>query len=353
MSMPTIPVFGIETSRHITRIIEQLPCELPDENVFVCMQLNINRSLYFVRKDGAITQIGVCLFSPEMRIGLDDRVCNTVERLWLELALCNSIQQQKQLLNEYGVSFVLNGFPLGTTQFPILNKALDAITDSSTLSMKLHEGKIAFRIESENLAIEMILPADRELLFAYDKKEHEDVLIRELESWTDTYKHNPFPNIGELVSIANGLYFLPGEAYMVDSLNNETFYQLKSDQVDALYDQEYPDLSLRNLLMGCVDLNGVNLNVRYHTYDRTERFCKKPMSYFMGYMQGQGLDFYAATISYAKDDVYGILVMHHPIYEYIHMLIIHGDISLFHKEQVELKGDFYTFIPQHNVKWLF
>ena len=35
------------------------------------------------------------------------------------------------------------------------------------------------------------------------------------------------------------------------------------------------------------------------------------------------------------------------------MLIVQHDSALFDKEHVVLEGEFYTFIPQHNIKSLF
>ena len=346
-------VWSIETSRHITRIIEQIPCGLPQGGTFTCSELNIGRQLYVERKDGAITQIGVRLFAPNVRESVDEVVCNAVERLWLELVLCKEVKKQKALMKEYRFSLVYNGFVLGTPQFPSLAEALHVFASDAAVSMNVAEGKIIFRVKDDEDALVITLPADRELLYAYDKKEHEDVIKEELARWVRTCRKHSLPSLEELEAIDNGIYVLPGRAYMIDSLKDETFYVLKEGQVAPLFAKEYPLQSLQNLLMGCAPAVKTDLHVRYRTYEREKVYCSMSLSRFLGYMQQQGMDFYAAAYDAGSGIVQCLLLMHHPVYDYIHMLVVNGTPSLYTGERTVLEGDFYTFIPQHNIKSLF
>ena len=70
-------------------------------------------------------------------------------------------------------------------------------------------------------------------------------------------------------------------------------------------------------------------------------------------MQHQGLKFYSAVIPDDGDGLQGVLLMHHPVYNYIHMAIVRYDSRIFSASEATLEGDFYTFIPQHNIKSLF
>lgn len=352
ISFFTLQVQAIETSRHIERIIEQLQCDLPLEGTFMCPSL-IERPLYVERQGNVITQIGVRLFSANMRKDLDDIVCDRIERLFLELALSSSVQKQKSLLKEYGVSLLYNGFMLGTTQFSSLNQTLDIITDNATYSLHTERGKITLRIKSSD-AVVITMPTDREFLFAYDKKEHEDLLREELSTWNKRYIRSfEMPTLADLEKTDDGCYVLSGEAYMIDSLKNDTYYSVNGNSVGILFDRNYPLKSLQNVFLGCVATEYVDLNVRYHSYDRKEEYCSMSLGNFFGYMQAQGLVFYSSAYTVRNDEVNCILLMHHPLYDYIHMLIVHHDSALFDKKKVVLEGDFYTFIPQHNIKSLF
>lgn len=347
-------VHGIETSRHIARIIEQLPCDLPQKGTFICHELDNQVKLYVERKGEAITQVGVRLFPEDVRETIDPVVCNAVERLWLELMLCKDVQKQKALMKEHRFSVVYNGFTLGTVQFPALSRAIHVFSPASSVSLKTDEGKIVLRIKGDEDALVITLPADRELLYSYDKKEHEDIIKEELSQWTQTYRNTAgLPSLDELVDLGNGVFVLPGQAYMIDSLKNETFYTVNTNRVSPLFSKDYPLMSMQNLLMGCVPTSKVDLHVRYRTYERKKVYCSMALSRFLGYMQHQGLDFYSAAYVTSEGATQCLLLMHHPIYDYIHMLVVNGTPSLFDGGHAVLEGDFYTFIPQHNIKSLF
>lgn len=353
-SLIAIPdMWAIETSRHIERIVEQLPCDPPQSGTFTCSQLNIGRQLYIERRGDAITQIGVRLFTKDIRSSLDNGVCNAVERIWLELLLCNTPQKQKALMKEHRISVVYNGFTLGTAQFPTLDKALHMFASDAAFSMNAAEGKIVLRAHLTDDVLIITLPADRELLFAYDKKEHEDVIREELSDWRRPFTSSPLPSRQELELLSGDIYVQPGRAYMIDSLKNETFYTITSGRPVALFSKDYPLLSLQNLMMGRVTSDNVSLHVRYRTYDRSKVYCDMPLPQFLGYMQQQGLEFYSAAYHTENGNIQCLLLMHHPIYDYIHMLVVGHSPSLFAGVSTVLNGDFYTFIPQHNIKSLF
>ena len=346
-------VGAIETSRHIARIIEQLPCELPQGGTFTCSRLNIGRQLYVERRGDAVTQVGVRLFAPSLRESFDEVVCNAVERLWLELVLCKDLSAQKKLMKEHRFSIVYNGFTLGTTQFPSLSEALHLFTPNATVSMNAAEGKIVLRLRNDEDALVVTLPADRELLYAYDKKEHEDVIKEELAGWTRNCRTQASPFLDELEDCGNDLWVLPGRVYMIDSLKSETYYTVVNGRANPVFSDEYPMESLHNLCLGCFPAAKVDLHVRYRTYERDKVYCSMPLTRFLGYMQHQGVDFYAASYNTGDGAAQCLLLMHHPIYDYIHMLIVNCPTSLFEDRHTVLEGDFYTFIPQHNIKSLF
>lgn len=344
---------GMETSRHILRIVGQLSCELPEKGAFDCPSLGGSFPLYVERQDAAITQIGMRLFTNDMREELDPIVCNAVERLFLELKISSDVKKQKRLLKEYQVGLVFNGFNLGTAQFPSLDMALQFFLHEAQFLMKVENRQIILRARYGEDSWVMTVPADRELLFAYDKKEHEDVLREELNEWTGKYKKNQLPAIEELQKLANDVYVLEGSKYMIDSLTSDSYYVIKEGQPFPLFDKGKPDKSLQNLLMGCVDMKDVHLKLRYHIYDRVEEYCSMPLELFLGYMQNQGMSFYSATYKQENDELCGLLLMYHPVYNFIHMIIVNNDNAIYGLGEKCLSGEFYTFIPQHNIKSLF
>ena len=97
MLLQATKIYGIETPRQIARIVEQLSCELPEKGTFICPSVDLSFPLYIERSDDAITQVGMRLFTGEMRADLDHIVCNAVERLMLELKLSSDIKRSTAL----------------------------------------------------------------------------------------------------------------------------------------------------------------------------------------------------------------------------------------------------------------
>ncbi|MBR5842682.1 MAG: hypothetical protein IKY64_08795 [Bacteroidaceae bacterium] len=353
MLLHTTNIYGVETPRQIARIIEQLSCELPEKGTFICSSVDMSFPLYIERNDVAVTQVGLRLFTEDMRADLDHIVCNAVERLMLELKLSSDVKKQKKLLKEYQVTLVFNGFNLGTVQFPSLDNALRLFQNDALVTMKVENKQIILRVQSGDDVWMITMPADRELLYAYDKKEHEDILKNELESWSGKYKKNQLPTKAELQNVEEGVYLLPGMSYMIDSLKSDSYYTVNGEQVLPLFEKSQPVKSLQNLLLGCVEKKDVSVKLRYRTYDREEKYCSMPLSSFLGYMQSQGLELYSAVYSQENNELRGLLLMFHPIYNYTHMVIVNYDKAIFGANETCLFGEFYTFIPQHNIKNLF
>lgn len=353
ISLYTTKGYAIETPCRIARIIEQITCEIPENGTFICPSLDKSFPLYIERQEDAITQIGIRLFTSDMRAELDQIVCNAAERLFLELKLSSDIKKQKKLLKEYQVTLVFNGFNLGTTQFPSLDNALQLLSQDAQVTMKVENRQIILRTRLGEDTWIMTMPADRDFLYSYDKKEHEDVLRKDLEKWAGKYKRNPLPSKIELQKDGDGIYVLSGMSYMIDSLRSDSYYTIEGEKVSPLFNKAESSKSFQNLLLGLVDKKDISLKLRYRTYDREERYCTMPLNLLLGYMQSQGMDFYSAVFSQEKNEKSGLLLMFHPIYNYTHMIIVNYDESIFGTNPQCLKGDFYTFIPQHNIKNLF
>jgi len=78
------------------------------------------------------------------------------------------------------------------------------------------------------------------------------------------------------------------------------------------------------------------------------------MSGFLGYVQKQGFRFYTGSVGHDGEHCQCLLVMFHPVYNYLHMLSVRFTPGQLEQtgERV-LKADLSTFIPQHNIKNLF
>ena len=346
----------IKTPERIARMIDNMPVKnIPLNGQFQCTELSNTLLFYTEADNGVIVQLGARLFSDGVRKAYDPVIISFVERLWAELLLRKTTASQSGLLKEYGVRIVLGGYPLGSGSFKQLSQALDVINSINSLSITTGGNEIdMFMRDKTGTTLHIYIPASRDLLFPYDKKEHEEKFIKELTSTGLLYRQS-LPETTDFRHTENGILAVGGECYMIDSLSNDVFY---NNDKHILWDiKSYPEESMRNILMGAANtsrLNGVVLDITPHTYNREIKSFRIQMNKFMGYIQQQGFRFYTGAMGRNGDKCQCLLAMYHPVYNYLHILSVSFIPSeLESVNEKVIKADLSTFIPQHNIKNLF
>ena len=290
-----------------------------------------------------------------MRKEYDPVIISFIERLWVELLLRKTTASQSSLLKEYSVRIVLGGYPLGSGSFKQLSQALDVINSLASFSITTGGNEIdVFMKDQAGTTLHIYIPASRDLLFQYDKKEHEERFIRDITESTVYYKQN-VPELIDPTLTSNGLIATGGECYMIDSLRNDVFWT-KNNKI--LWDaKSFPEESMRNILMGAAEtgrLAGMFLDVTPHTYNKEIKKFKIQLNLFLGYIQQQGFRLYTGNMGRNGDKCQCLLAMYHPVYNYLHLLSVSFTPSQLESDgETVIKANLSTFIPQHNIKNLF
>ncbi len=359
LSATTLPAqdnIEIRTPERIARMIESMPMkDIPLQGVFRCPELSNTVMFYTEARDGVTEQLGARLFPDEIRSNTlyDPVIIGFIERLWVELLLRKTTESQISLLKEYGVRIVLGGYPLGSGNFSRLSQALDVINSMNSFSTNIGgtELDVLIRTATGN-TLHIYIPASRDLLFQYDKKEHEERLVKELFNSRKPYRQ--VDRVINMLPYDDNIWVSGGLCYMIDSLRNDVFLT-RSGQ--AVWDSKsYPVETMRNILMSAVvpvRLNGMTLEITPHTYNRDIPKFRIPMSQFLGYIQNQGFEFYTGDAGRNGDRYQCLLVMYNTIYNYLHMLSVSFTPDQLDAGQTVIKADLSTFIPQHNIKNLF
>lgn len=346
----------IKTPERIARMLESMPVSnIPQAGQFQCSELSSTLMFYTVAESGVTVQLGARLFSTALRKEYDPVIISFIERLWVELLLRKTTASQSSLLKEYSVRIVLGGYPLGSGSFKQLTQALEVINSLASFSITTGGNEIdVFMLDQAGTTLHIYIPANRDLLFQYDKKEHEEHLIKELYETKLTYKQ--ITGLNATITATYDDYMVAGgDCYMIDSLRNDVFFKKNGS---VLWDpQKHPEESMRNILMSAAPercVSNIILDVTPHTYNRDIRKFKIPLERFMGYVQQQGFKFYTGSLGSNGKYNQCLLAMYHPVYNYLHILSVS-----FSPEQLEstgesiIKADLSTFIPQHNIKNLF
>lgn len=359
VSVTTLPAqdnIEIRTPERIARMIESMPMkDIPLQGVFRCPELSNTVMFYTEARDGVTEQLGARLFPDEIRSNtlFDPVIIGFIERLWVELLLRKTTESQISLLKEYGVRIVLGGYPLGSGNFSRLSQALDVINSMNSFSTNIGGTELDVQIRTATgNTLHIYIPASRDLLFQYDKKEHEERLVKELFNSRKPYRQ--VDRVINMLPYDDNIWVSGGLCYMIDSLRNDVFL---TGSGQAVWDSKsYPVETMRNILISAVvpvRLNGMTLEITPHTYNRDIPKFRIPMSQFLGYIQNQGFEFYTGDAGRNGDRYQCLLVMYNTIYNYLHMLSVSFTPDQLDAGQTVIKADLSTFIPQHNIKNLF
>lgn len=345
----------IKTPERINRMLEAMPVNnIPKAGQFQCTELSGTTLFYTETDHGVTVQLGARLFSDAVRRSYDPVIIRFVERLWVELLIRKTTSSQSALLKEYGVRMVLDGYPLGTGSFRQLGQALDVINALSSLSITSGGNEIdMFMRDKAGSTLHIYIPASRDLLFPCDKKEHEELLLKELAA-NSAHFSPVIPDLNDPQKTPQGLLVQGGECYMIDSLKNDVFFT--SDR-KLLFDSRWPEQTMQNILMCAVSPENMarkRVSITPHTYNRQNSILNISMDLLLGYFQNQGLRFYTGFMEREGDRCQCLLAMYHPVYNYLHILSVRFTPSqLESDEHVTFSADLSAFIPQHNIKNLF
>ena len=347
----------INTPERITRMLENMPMgDIPQEGEFQCSELSTTIMFYTEAKDDVTVQLGARLFSDGVRQAYDPVIISFIERLWVELLLRNTTASQASLLKEYGVRIVLGGYPLGSGSFTRLSQALNVINSLQSISITTGGNEIdVFMRDKSNTTLHIYIPASRDLLFPFDKKEHEERLIKELQETKLSFTPLEGKIEGTITANNDDYIVMGGDCYMIDSLCNDIFFNKNGR---FLWEpKRYPEESMRNIMMGAVPLRyfaNISLDIRPHTYNRDINNFKISFERFIGYMQQQGCRFYTGDLGRDGNRSQCLMAIYHPVYNYLHILSVSFTPDQLESDgEVTIRADLSVFIPQHNIKNLF
>lgn len=349
-------LMGAVTPERIVRLLSQMPCAVPVSGTFFCNDISENVSFYSRSEDGAVVQIGVHLFSDEVKSIQNPIVVERVERLWLELLLRRNKESQISLLKEYGIRIVLNGYMFGRGQFQSLGDAISIIRHSSSVSLSTGGRELDLSVsDSTGNVLHFYLPADRDFLSPHDKKEAEDILRQKLSEADDRYV--PVKYEADNITMSNGMMVSGGGCYMIDSLRNDIFLHKENNAVTPVFNKEYPVESLRNMLMSVIQSDRLSdwyASVRFRSYSRTQDKVLIPVGTLLMFLRHQGLDVYTAKYDSNTENIRILMVMHHPVYQYIHMILFTVPSDAFQSEgRKVMDAEMSMFIPQNTIRNLF
>lgn len=355
--------FLLHDSPYASRKLESLGKKIPagcipkSDSIFSCHNVIQTKKLIVRYNDqNKISHLGISLFSQNVKEMINEPVCNFLERIMLELAQQKNGDALNQKLNEYGISIEKKGVGYKTTVFQSVVPLLHEMVKPIKFDLR-QEGKIMIAVWSfENgETVSMTFPASRELIFGTDKKESDEDLYYQIPPsrckerlTTDYISENK-----ALVRVADSdLLLEKGAEFMLPKLNSHIYLKTRDGITTAVNHPDYPLESLHNLLIIGVLKSSLKVNVQHKMYGGFTPEFLINLNDLLCFFQ-EDFEAYGNVEEKSNGKIEATVVFHSKEFHYIHLLILTTDHQTIFQKNGVVSGEFFTNIPQDNIKNLF
>jgi len=335
-------------------------CIPPKDSIFDCPQIISSKS-FIIQYDakGEVVHLGIALFSPETKQMINTPVCNFIERLTLELLLQKTEEKSNKKMNEYQVKLE------GSSHANLRSSHTLSITELLNflrlpVRFALHQEEETYYaswLQETGDTYVISFPASRELIFGTNKKESDIILGKQLleNRCEHLSKENISVKKNELEPLPsnNTVFFRKGGEYILSELNADTYYIQNSDNnFIPVTDVGNPALFLKNLLLIPQLKTTLKIHIKHRMYGNfTPEFEIKPHD-FNCFFQPE-FDIYCHVDDSKEGLLKATIVLHNRMFNYMHLLSITTSEKILFQENGVLEAEFFSNIPQHNIKNLF
>jgi hypothetical protein len=358
----TAPALQAQTyfSRKLAEIGELFPyrCLPETDSIFYCGKILVRKPLvvkYNLKNE--IEHLGVSLFSRETKEMINLPICNFVERIMLELVLQKTKAEAVETLTDYQVQLKKNKIEYGKAGFTSIRNVLENISQPVRFTI-LKETNYTVIWEYGNELLSMSFPASRKLIFGTDKKESDEELNSRLLLSNYTSCQSRSPEIIDYTEetftpdIERKIVIRKGKSFLSKIINNDTYFIKSDDQYKLLLSKEYPEESLSNLIIENLENPGLKLNITHRMYGFFSPDFEIELKDFICYFK-DNFNFYTASSGVNAGILKLTVVIHNTDFNYAHLLLITTPVENLFQENGIIKADFYSNIPQHNIKNLY
>ena len=169
-----------------------------------------------------------------------------------------------------------------------------------------------------------------------------------VENW-----HSPIDIEGKKLKKTNerGIWRVQGKCFQISSLRSDFYVTQSENGYQPVFNRKYPMESFVNLLQNRIIDNHHIVLLTHHQYGKVKKEIRIPMQILFDVF-GRTMNLYSSVTSIDTLTTTAVLIFHHPKLNYIHMLDINTKTINIFENEGEITADFYTNIPQNNIKSL-
>ena len=324
------------------------------DSIMICPEICKNKSFVIqFNEKHQVAHLGISMFSKEIKVLINEPVCNFVERLLLELSITDDKNEIISMLDHYGILVQKNGRKFGTNNLTSIRAILNEIEDPVRFALSKDDKAYTFFWEYGSQQIFAIqFPLNRELVTGVNKLEADNVLFDQLKenNCTNLPAHTSYKfEDAELITNDGTVYICKGDSFMLGLINENTYYTKTTEGYELIFDEQYPKESLSNLFMRNIENNQLKIHITYSMYGNYNPEFEMKLNDFICFFNN---DFKVYTVAYQREPemIRATVIFQNKQYNYIHLLVINVKKENIFQGNGVVTASFRSNIPQHNIR---
>lgn len=291
-----------------------------------------------------ISDIGLSIFKDSVS-QTNSTINKFIERELLNYLL-NPSSQNRNIEDKVSVLFInQRNYSEVCSSSHIFNVIHDLSSIEYSYSNKQYNVKI---LNSQHEAIEVNFPANYSIILGLDKYEADRYLFYTLKNSHPIQNRIQKLNNSKLYNKKKNVFFINEDYYVLPEINNSLFFENKNDTLVFLFNKEYPEESLQNLVLSGLENENIISNISIKGYNlnyELQMNWKTFLNHFYEFHDPFfGLEL--ITDSICK----GVLVLYNEQLNYIHLCEVKISMSSIYSQVPVLNIIIYPFIPKDNIK---
>lgn len=233
------------------------------------------------------------------------------------------------------------------------------ITEATPCNITMTEDKrysVSWTTADGQTIAALTFPMDYEKFAMTSRRELEANFIKDLKSYK---RSQPTPaltlNKDGMDSENGQLWTLPGSSYLMNAINNDTYYILnRKKELQTLWLVKNPARSVRNLF--CVKdpaFDNISITIRFTMYDMSVQTVKTLLPDFLDFCRHKGCEVYVGIESFDDDEVKASVFMYDRASGYDHIFTVSVPSKQVGASNCEVSARGSLYSPTTNVTTLF
>ena len=362
LNMSILPLFAHQNEGDITyssKKLEDIASLLPKkylidrDSIMTCPEICQNKSFVIEFNDKhQVSHLGISMFSKEIKVLINEPVCNFVERILLELAVASEQKAVLSMLDHFGIVLLKNGRKFGEGNLTSITAILNEIEDPVRFALSKDDKSYTFFWEYGRQNIFAIqFPLNRELITGTNKLEADNLLFDQLKgnNCANQSIHTNYQfEDADLITKDSVVFVRKGDSFVLSAINENTYYKKTADGYELIFDEKYPNESLSNVFMQNIDNNQLKIHITYSMYGNYNPEFEMKLNDFICFFK-KDFKVYAVTYQKEPDVVQSTVIFQNKQYNYIHLLMIRAKKENIFQGNGILSASFRSNIPQHNI----